>query len=244
MSKEQRTLEDLKDSAMLYHAKFPAFGYLLILIVFISMIGIAIWMAASPRVSVIIGKGLVQGANKSYLTAPKSGELTEVLISEGSYVDSGDLLFELKGNEPLQISAGTSGIVHLNKDYREGMMISRGETMGSITSEKDDYRIISRIDAADRPRVHEGDRVQIVVEGLIQSDYGTLHGTVTEIDSDATLSDDRQSVYFEIQIKPDGNYLISQDGDKVNLLNGMLAETRIEYKETTYLEHLRSLIGI
>ncbi len=243
MSRQVRTMKDLTDSAMLYQAKFPRFGYMLIVVVMAALAVTGIWMAVFPRVLVIKGEGIVQGANKTYILAQEYGEMANLLVKEGSYVDRGDALFYLKDKTEPQ-RALESGIIHLNKDYQTGSQILKGEELGSINNERDSYVIVSRIGAKDRPRIQKGDEVQIIVKGLSQSTYGCLYGAVESIDSDATIDYQTASAFFRIHIIPDRYYLLSNAGEKVNLMNGMLVETRIKYAQMSYLDYLKSQLGI
>ncbi|WP_343247546.1 HlyD family efflux transporter periplasmic adaptor subunit [Diplocloster hominis] len=243
MSRQVRTMKDLTDSALLYQAKFPRFGYILIVVVIAALALTGFWMTVFPRVLVINGEGVVQGANKTSILAQEYGEMANLLVKEGSYVDRGDALFYLKDNSEPQ-RALESGIIHLNKEYQAGTQILKGEELGSINNERDSYVIVSRIGAKDRPRVQKGDEVQIVVKGLSQSTYGCLNGTVESIDSDVTIDDQTDSAFFKIRIIPDHSYLLSKAGEKVNLMNGMLAETRIKYAQMSYLDYLKGQLGI
>lgn len=243
MSRQVWTMKDLTDSALLYQAKFPRFGYMLIVVVLAALIITGIWMSVFPRVLVISGEGVVQGANKTSILAQEYGEIANLLVKEGSYVDRGDAIFYLKDKtEPLR--ALESGIIHLNRDYQTGSQILKGEELGSINNERDSYVIVSRIEAKDRPRIQKGDEVQIVVKGLSQSTYGCLYGTVDSIDSDVTIEEQTDSAIFKIRIIPNQDYLLSHSGEKINLMSGMLAETRITYAQMSYLDYLKSQLGI
>ncbi|MBU3134181.1 hypothetical protein KPL40_17275 [Clostridium gasigenes] len=61
--------------------------------------------------------------------------------------------------------------------------------------------------SSDRPRIHNGDEVSIMVGGLLQSEYGTIPRRVLNIDEDATVDNEKGSVYFKAKIKPDRTYL-------------------------------------
>ena len=52
------------------------------------------------------------------------------------------------------------------------------------------------------------------------------------------------SQVFKVRILPDMNYLISKDGDKVNLANGMTVEARIIYDKLTYFDYMLEKLGV
>ena len=96
-------------------------------------------------------------------------------------------------------------------------------------------------------RMHVEDLVQIEVNGLSQSIYGNIEGTVERIDSNVTTvegGESGSSQVFKVRILPDMNYLISKDGDKVNLANGMTVEARIIYDKLTYFDYMLEKLGV
>lgn len=151
------------------------------------------------------------------------------------------------GSAAYSIYASSSGIVHMDNQYREGMVISAGSAIGSIANENTDYEIISYISLGDRPLIHEGDSCNISIQGLNQSVYGTLNGTVLQIESDVTNINGDNGVsdtYFKIHIKPANNYLVSKSGKQVALSNGMSVETRVIYDEVTYFDYALEALGL
>lgn len=150
------------------------------------------------------------------------------------------------GENDYSIYAPTSGIVHMDTAYKAGMVVSAGAAIGSIANENDEYEIVAYISLADRPLIHEGDPCKIAVSGLNQSIYGTLNGTVTSIESDITSisgNDGSNNSYFKIHVTPENTYLISKNGEKVSLSNGMSVETRVQYDEVTYFDYVMEAIG-
>jgi len=89
--------------------------------------------------------------------------------------------------------------------------------------------------------------VDIAVSGLTQSVYGTISGEVVRIDSDITTSQSSQgeiSAYFKVYIKPDNTYLVSKQGNKAVISNGMSVEARIQYDEVTYFNYVMEALGV
>ncbi len=75
--------------------------------------------------------------------------------------------------------------------------------------------------------------MDIALSGLAQVCVWNYFGEVTAIDSDVSSSqseDGENSSYFKIYIRPDSEYLVSKEGDKVNIYNGMAVEARIQYE--------------
>lgn len=96
-------------------------------------------------------------------------------------------------------------------------------------------------------RMHEGDRVQVVMDGLSQNVYGTISGSVSRIDSNVTTQegqDGATSRAFKVMIVLDQDYVLSREGDKVGVTNGMTAAARIQYDKVTYFNYVLEKLGI
>lgn len=66
------------------------------------------------------------------------------------------------------------------------MVAQTTNAVATITPENSKRVIEAYVSTADMARMHEGDTVQIVMDGLSQSVYGTITGTVVQIDSNVT----------------------------------------------------------
>jgi len=373
MIKHIKTMEQLKDSRLLYEKKLPAFGYILLLTITLFLAVVIVWSIKSPKTYIVSSPGTVQSTNKNYVMSPYSGKLVAINITEGMNVEKGEVLFSIKstdldlqseqlkgqkeiyskqikqydrlvqsikdganyfdpanpedslyynqyeayqsqiaqneldastfkaygyseeqiegemqknqkklteiyyaaikaaeesilqaqtqiglldaqlsavgsGQEEYEVTANATGKIHMMADYKEGMVIQAASPIASIASEQDKYSIQASVSVADVPRIHIGDKVDIAVAGLTQAVYGTISGKVTRIDSDVTntQSEDGKSTssFFKVDIIPDYTYLLSKNGDKVNISNGMAVETRIQYDKVTYFEYVLEGLGV
>lgn len=153
-----------------------------------------------------------------------------------------------EGREEYVIKASETGIVHMLSDYKKGMVVQAASAIASIASDQDEYQVVAYVSAQDAAKTHVGDEADIAVSGLNQSIYGTISGEVIQIDSDITTSQNEQNgentAYFKVYIKPDTTYLVSKEGNKVNLSNGMAVESRIKYDEVTYFNYVMEALGV
>ena len=92
-------LYDLQDRRIMMEKKLPPYGYALLLIVAALMIGLVAWSTVTPRIYISQLQGSVQSANKTYIMSSYSGQITELNISEGSYVEQGDLIAHIKSTD-------------------------------------------------------------------------------------------------------------------------------------------------
>ncbi|MDR0501388.1 MAG: HlyD family efflux transporter periplasmic adaptor subunit [Coriobacteriales bacterium] len=91
-----KTLNELSDSRLLYERKVPAFGYMIIILVALLLIGILIWSLITTKTYIVSGSGIVEGDEKSYIMSQYSGELADVKVKSGDIVEAGNELFSVK----------------------------------------------------------------------------------------------------------------------------------------------------
>lgn len=100
MSKNRiRNLNELKDSRLLYEKDLPPFGYIIISLMAILLIVVVIWSVKTPKTYVIKSQGTVESTNKNYIMSAYTGEISQMNISEGSFVKEGDVLFTVKSTD-------------------------------------------------------------------------------------------------------------------------------------------------
>jgi len=366
-----KTLDEVRDSRLLYEKKVPAFGYILILVVMAFMVLLGIWAYKTPKESVIKATGVVQSKEKNYVMSPYTGQILSVNYEEGKVVSEGDVLFTIKsteldlqakqleeqktllnknivnyekyiksleadnnlfnereinessfynkfqayknqveqitvnedmlkaygysdedikkelekkdkkieqlyytevngandtiaqykdqlatidiqlgalntGKEEYEVKTMKSGTVHVLEQYNQGMIIQTGAKVCSIASNTEDLEIVATVSETDAVKVKKGDSVELAIAGLTQSVYGTITGEVVEKDCDVSVNATANGnvAYFKLVIKPDYNYVVGKDGDKVNLSSGMSVESRIKYDEITYMYYALEALGI
>ncbi|NLL56415.1 MAG: HlyD family efflux transporter periplasmic adaptor subunit [Clostridiales bacterium] len=143
-----------------------------------------------------------------------------------------------------KVVANSDGIIHLSTPVTIGTVLQAGSLIGTISSGKaDDVVIETVVSAFDRSRLSINSKVEIALAGVMQTEYGVLTGKITHIDSNS-IQTEQGEVYFKIIIKPDKTQLKNKKGNTVNLMNGMIAESRIKYNETTWLKWAIEQIGV
>lgn len=150
------------------------------------------------------------------------------------------------GQTAYEVKATASGVLHLLGNYRSGMVVQTTTAVATITPANAEPVIEAYVSTADMARMKEGDSVQIVVDGLSQSIYGTISGKVKQIDSNVTTqqgNDGRNVQMFRVLISMDSNYMINQSGDKVDIVNGMTTVARIQYDKVTYFNYVLDKLG-
>lgn len=180
-----------------------------------------------------------------YYSAIQAAEIKRIEAEAQLNSIDAQLIALKTGEGAYTVSATSSGRLHLWADYREGMVVQAGTIVAEITAVNDKIEIEALITPEERARIHESDSVEIEVGGLMQSVYGNIIGTVSQIDANANMietSDGTQSM-FKIIIEPQTTFVVSSSGEKIDLLNGMSVEARIQYKEVSYMQYILQKIG-
>ena len=94
-----RDINELQDRRIMMEKKLPPFGYALILLTAALMLFLVVWSTKNNRTYVSQSSGTVQAANKTYIMSSYSGSITELNVSEGTYVNEGDLIAHIKSTD-------------------------------------------------------------------------------------------------------------------------------------------------
>lgn len=372
MGSKAKSLDELKDSQILFDKDLPPFGYMIVGIMSILLVGILIWSMFAQKAYMIRAEGIVTSSESNYVMPSYTGEIEESFMEEGKLVSEGDILFTVKstdydlqeeqlasskenyekqieqydkliksikedvnyfdaansedalyystfenyksqvaqsevdtttykaygytdeqiegelvkaqgkkselyytaiqsaenakkeianqldtvnaqlsavgsGQNAYEVKATGTGRLHMLSDYKKGMVVQTASPVATITPENADTIIEAYVSTADMARMQLDDTVQIEVNGLSQTIYGNLTGSVQRIDSNVTTMESGESgntQMFKIRILPETDYLVSRSGDKVNLANGMTVEARIIYDKLTYFNYLLEKLGV
>lgn len=372
MDKKVKTMEQLRDSQLMFDKTPPAFGYFIVGIVTVMIVGVLVWSMSAIKPYVIKAECTVTDTDASYVMSSYTGEIIKSYMSEGDVVQKGETLFKVKSTDydlqleqleetretyEIQISqykrliksikdnmnyfddskeedelyyssyeayqaqvkqnqldasaykaygyseeqiqaeleknqgkiaeiyyaaiqsaensikeaktqrdsidaqmsalgsgkmeyvikATESGVLHLNMNYKAGMVVQAASAVATITPENGNVVVEGYITTADMARIKEGDLVQMEVDGLSQTVYGNIRGSVLQIDSNVTTMENQDGTttsMFRIQILPEVDYIVNKAGKKVKLANGMTCESKIQYDEITYFDYAMEKLGL
>lgn len=99
MNKKIKTLDELRDSKILFNKNVPAFGYMLILVVSTLLVGVIIWSIFAPKTYIIKANGTVISENANYVMSAFGGTITDSKMQEGILVKENDTLFCVNSSE-------------------------------------------------------------------------------------------------------------------------------------------------
>ena len=140
------------------------------------------------------------------------------------------------------IRASISGTLHLDSPVTAGAVLQAGTQIGNI-SDPDSSRIVEMfIRSGERSKIETGQGCSFVVDGLAQTEYGSIKGIVKSISSDAIMTEN--GAFFRVIIEFDAEYIEDSRGGKIHLTNGMTVRAWITYEKVTYLKYWMEQIGL
>jgi multidrug resistance efflux pump len=140
------------------------------------------------------------------------------------------------------LTAVSPGVVHYDVFVSAGMVLPAGTQIGSINSSESTKVIEVYIPSYQRSRIEAGQECKFTVDGLPQTEYGSISGNVLSISSDAILQGN--GAFFKTVIEFDADSIEDSKGGKVSLVNGMTVRVWITYEKMTYLKYWLDQLGL
>lgn len=225
--KTVKNMADLKDSRLLYEKDLPPFGYMLVSIIAILMIAVLIWSLKTPKTFVIKSQGTIESTNKNYIMSPYTGKISKMNVSEGSFVDEGDVLFTVESTEldlqeeqiAGQIQVYSENVSQLKKLEQS---IMDGENHFDITK-ADDRQYYNQYEAyMSQIRQNDVDTSTYKAYGYsdaqIEAELEKNNAKISEIYYSTLRSIDESITQYETEI------------EKLKVQNGAIANGQSEYQ--------------
>lgn len=99
MSTKAKSLDELKDSQIMFDKNLPPFGYMLVCIISVLLIGILVWSFFAHKSYMIIAQGTITSSESNYVMPSYTGEIKESFMEEGMLVSEGNVLFTVKSTD-------------------------------------------------------------------------------------------------------------------------------------------------
>ena len=200
--------------------------------------------ANSTRIYVVLAFGTVTTEDLTIVSTFSDGAITQVFQSEGSFVEEGSVLFtvsNIHGEYEYEVNANHTGYVHYLLPLRIGTMVERMQNVAEISMNLDaDMYVEIFIPTYQISRVEIGQDVNIAIEGVNISRYGTILGELMSLDI-GTVSIGNQTFYRGI-VEVENTYLEASNGDRINMLRGVPITARIIYDRETYLSWILNML--
>ncbi len=192
MSRQIKTLEQLRDSRILYDRKPPAFGYMILLSITLLLVITIIWSIKTPKTYVIRSSGIVESSNKTYIMSPYTGEISEMYISEGTVVEQGDVLFKVKSTD---INLQVTQMEEQKKSYEE--RIAQCEKLVKSIRDNKNYFDITKKEDSLYYSQYEAYKSQVAQNQLDMSTYQAYGYTQEQIESQMLINQAKiTEIYF------------------------------------------------
>lgn len=118
MTKKNNNIETkLSDSYLMYNKKVPSFGFILITIILILLVGAFIGSFNCRKSYIIKAKGIVTSMTKEYVMSEFAGEIKNSKLEEGKTVKSGDVLFTVSNEEKNENAKLQMNQLNSNREY-------------------------------------------------------------------------------------------------------------------------------
>jgi len=151
--------------------------------------------------------------------------------------------------EALQLARGRydvralgGGTVHYDADILRGMYVQAGTLVGSVSGGDGDRVVEMYVLSGDRSKIDIGQECRFTVDGLAQTEYGSLRGTVRDISSDAIVQ--QGAIIFKVTIGFDATHISDSKGGEVEIRNGMTVRAWVTYEKVTYFKYFMEQIGL
>lgn len=140
----------------------------------------------------------------------------------------------------LHLVAVNDGYLHYLSDVKVGMSVQANQVLVEVSkNETQTFYVSAYVQAQDISKIKEKQEVNVALVGVNTSKYGTLKGTVTNIDDGTTIQQTEQGniPLYKIEIALHDTKLTSRDAS-IQAMKSMPVEARIVYDKETYLDWL------
>ena len=143
------------------------------------------------------------------------------------------------------VRANQAGYVHYLLPLREGMMVQRMQSIAEISMNlEDEMQVEVFIPAHQISRVETGQAVNVAIDGVNVSKYGTIEGELISIDVGTLTQEAAEGnmIFYRGVVSIAETYLQASNGDTVYILRSMPVTARIVYGRETYLNWILSML--
>lgn len=222
-----KNMADIKDSRLLYEKDLPPFGYMLVSITALLLIAVLIWSLKTPKTFVIKSQGIVESTNKNYIMSPYTGKISKMNISEGSFVDEGDVLFTVESTELDLQEEQISGQI---KVYSEN--VSQLKKLEQSIMDGENQFDITKADDRQYYNQYEAYMSQIKQNDIDASTYKSYGYSDAQIEAELEKNNAKISEIYYSTLKSIDESITQYETEieKLKVQNGAIANGQSEYQ--------------
>ena len=225
--KTVKNMADLKDSRLLYEKDLPPFGYMLVSIIAILLIAVLIWSLKTPKTFVIKSQGTIESTNKNYIMSPYTGKISKMNVSEGSFVDEGDVLFTVESTELNLQEEQIAGQIQV---YSEN--VSQLKKLEQSIMDGENHFDITKADDRQYYNQYEAYMSQIKQNDIDASTYKAYGYTEAQIEAELEKNNAKISEIYYSTLKSIDESITQYETEieKLKVQNGAIANGQSEYQ--------------
>lgn len=202
-----KSLEELKDSQIMFDKDLPPFGYMLVSIFSVLLVGVLIWSMFAHKAYMIKAEGIVTSSESNYVMPSYTGEIKESFMEEGKLVAEGEVLFTVKSTDyDLQEEQLVS-----SKENYEKQIAQYDKLIQSIQEDKNLFDAASREDIL-YYSTFESYKAQIAQSEVDTTTYKAYGYSDEQIESELIKAQEKKSELYY-------NALQSAENTKKELAN-------------------------
>lgn len=201
------------------------------LLVFV-IIGLIIFSMIFKIEITVKGAGTLNIYNTEKIYSTHTGQISEILLVEGSFVREGDGIFTYNYSEPYVTESQEhvliseySGYIHYPNKIDKGTYIQKGQHLISIIPEDEVYIATMYVSTNDIAYLEVGTFVRIETNGLKSNKYGYVNGYIKTLDLASRIDSSTGIPYYTAIVSIEKNFLVDKHGNIGQLRDGMLIKS-------------------
>lgn len=146
-------------------------------------------------------------------------------------------------NEECSIEATMSGYFYVQQDLKEGTYVYEGANLGLIYPEAENtFYVEAYVENKNIAKIKKGQVAKIEIAAYPASEYGYYSGEIINISKDTVENIKDGKSYYIVEIACDVNS--NEKGEEINIVNGMMCQTKIIIGEESTIKYLLNKVGI
>ena len=201
--------------------------------------------AAQTELS-IIKNGTEKYSDKTTVLTEQNAVNIEITNYENKKKEYAESIKTLKDNiDKCDVKAEHSGYVSLVAQIEAGQYIQGGISICEIIpKETSSYYAEVYVPNQNIGMITEGQNVKLEIAAYPSSEYGMVAGKVDVISKDVKIDSSMGSAYYLVKVCCEQTELFNNEGESVNIMNGMACQAKIVTDEQSVLRYVLNKIDL
>jgi HlyD family type I secretion membrane fusion protein len=147
--------------------------------------------------------------------------------------------------DELVVVAPQDGLINVIRNLEIGDLVQAGtEILTVVPANNSEYIVQLAVQNKDIANIKQDDQVEFSFLALSSKEYGHLEGSLTLINSDATIDQQSGASYYAVEAALNNKTLYNNKGEQAEIKTGMLTEARIITRSEKILYYLLEKIDL